>query len=241
MSVYIESDILAVDIDAVIVDKDSCAEKICGYGNHDREMYYMHLETARNVYDKYIAGGNVDVILRYFKPECVKSDGFSFDGVDIKCDIITKLSIPTPNIRGGYLFTFYVPDIGEDDYEACSLLEKYYVDSWLIMVVDMVRVWLRKYLEKWYSAEGVFVSDTFGPGYYGMGIEQMGPLLQVLDSERVGVKYGNDGNMYPAKSCVGIYLVTEQKIGDEIKDCINCIGDNGGCFMCKNYRREVKI
>ena len=113
-------------------------------------------------------------------------------------------------------------------------VEKYYVECLMIAATDVLRDWIRSYIERKHSVRHKkYVTDSFGPGFYGMDISAVPKLVKITGAEKVGVSVDKSGNMQPAKSCFGIYLVTKKEYGERIKDCAFCVGNKGGCAVCR--------
>ena len=98
--------------------------------------------------------------------------------------------------------------------------------------MDVVRVWVQGYLERKNSVyENRYCSPSFGPGYYGMGMDTIPELLGLMDASQVGVSW-NGECMSPKMSLVGTYLIAGEDVFEIDSDCRDCIGHSGGCEFC---------
>jgi hypothetical protein len=79
----------------------------------------------------------------------------------------------------------------------------------------------------------IYVSDSIGPGYYGLGLESVTTFFQLLPCESIGMKLVH-GSLWPAKSAVGFYLVSKEDLSIPKKDCKNCLAAGKSCEFCKN-------
>lgn len=217
--------------------------KLSGFEQMDLEMCREHEDIANHIYEHYFKSASIQILLQPFPKKYVRKKGFYFGkNIEIKCDILERLTLKQDDIISGYLYTFHAPEILEDgkqEYEKLPLLEKYYVENWKIAVLDAGRDWIRNYLLQRNNTDHThipyYVTDSFGPGFYGMGIEELPLFFEVLDGESVGVHLNKSKTMEPLKSCIGIYLVTRKDISKLMgKDCINCVGNKLGCVACRN-------
>ena len=147
------------------------------------------------------------------------------------------MNVANGDIDSAYLYAFGIKDIDEKVLEESSLLEKYYVECLMIAATDVLRDWIRSYIERKHSVRHKkYVTDSFGPGFYGMEMEMTETLLALMNAEKAGVSYEN-GSMQPAMSVAGIYLVSKEDVFPVCRDCEDCIGQKSGCEFCKNYTR----
>lgn len=79
--------------------------------------------------------------------------------------------------------------------------------------------------------ENRYCSPSFGPGYYGMGMDTIPELLGLMDASQVGVSW-NGERMSPKMSLVGTYLIAGEDVFAVDSDCRDCIGHSGGCEFC---------
>ncbi len=234
------SELLNVHINELFVDIEQKFAQNCGLNKIQKDIADEHRQVAEKVYDKYIRGKSVNVLLKKFSKECVDSNGFVFSEDNrIKCQVFEKLHIAENNVISGYLYTFHASLIDENYISGFSLLEQFYIENWLIAVMDAVREWLQRFLadrERKKQAE-VYVTDSFGPGFYGVPIQETETMVNLLDGKRAGVTIDKNKVMHPSKSIVGIYLVLNKDIGRQMIDCISCIGNEFGCQYCKNGKK----
>ena len=170
----------------------------------------------------------VYVLLQPFAGECVHEGYLEFGNKKIECNVLEQ--IDTAGVEKGYLYAFHAPDV--DLESAGSVLEQYYMETFQVACMDVIRGWLQGYLERKNSVyEKKYCSPSFGPGYYGMGMEAVPELLGLMDSSQAGVSW-NGERMSPKMSLVGTYLITGEDVFEADSDCIDCIGQSGGCEFC---------
>ena len=170
----------------------------------------------------------VSVLLQPFAGECVHKGYLEFGNKKIECNVLEQ--IDTAGVQKGYLYAFHAPDV--DLESAGSVLEQYYMEAFQVACMDVIRGWLQGYLERKNSVyEKKYCSPSFGPGYYGMGMDAVPELLGLMDASQVGVSW-NGERMSPKMSLVGTYLIAGEDVFEVDPDCRDCIGQSGGCEFC---------
>ena len=170
----------------------------------------------------------VSVLLQPFAGECVHKGYLEFGNKKIECNVLEQ--IDTAGVEKGYLYAFHAPDV--DLESAGSILEQYYMEAFQVACMDVIRGWLQGYLERKNSVyEKKYCSPSFGPGYYGMGMHAVPELLGLMDASQAGVSW-NGERMSPKMSLVGTYLIAGEDVFEVDSDCIDCIGQSGGCEFC---------
>lgn len=172
----------------------------------------------------------VSVLLQPFAGECVREGYLEFGNKKIECNVLEQ--IDTAGVEKGYLYAFHAPYV--DLESAGSVLEQYYMEAFQVACMDVIRGWIQGYLERKNSVyEKKYCSPSFGPGYYGMGMDAVPELLGLMDASQVGVSW-NGECMSPKMSLVGTYLIAGEDVFAVDSDCIDCIGQRGGCEFCIN-------
>ena len=202
----------------------------------DEDMRAEHRLMADRVVDKVMNGSlskaldsmEVSVLLQPFAGECVYKGYLEFGNKKIECNVLEQ--IDTAGVEKGYLYAFHAPDV--DLESAGSVLEQYYMEAFQVACMDVIRGWLQGYLERKNSVyEKKYCSPSFGPGYYGMGMDAVPELIGLMDASQVGVSW-NGERMSPKMSLVGTYLISGEDVYAVDSDCIDCIGQRGGCELC---------
>ena len=202
----------------------------------DEDMRAEHRLLADRVVDRIMTGSlatvsnpmEVSVLLQPFAGECVHKGYLEFGNKKIECNVLEQ--IDTVGVEKGYLYAFHAPEI--DIESAGSVLEQYYMEAFQVACMDVIRGWIQGYLERKNSVyEKKYCSPSFGPGYYGMGMDAVPELLGLMDASQVGVSW-NGECMSPKMSLVGTYLIAGEDVFAVDSDCIDCIGQRGGCEFC---------
>lgn len=185
-------------------------------------------ETALDCTETVLNPMEVSVLLQPFAGECVHEGYLEFGNKKIECNVLEQ--IDTAGVEKGYLYAFHAPDVGLES--AGSVLEQYYMEAFQVACMDVIRGWLQGYLERKNSVyEKKYCSPSFGPGYYGMGMDAVPELLGLMDASKVGVSW-NGERMSPKMSLVGTYLIAGEDVFEIDSDCRDCIGQRGGCEFC---------
>lgn len=204
----------------------------------DEDMRAEHRLVADRVVNGIMTGSlatvsnpmEVSVLLQPFAGECVHKGYLEFGNKKIECNVLEQ--IDTAGVEKGYLYAFHAPDVELES--AGSVLEQYYMEAFQVACMDVIRGWLQGYLERKNSVyEKKYCSPSFGPGYYGMGMDAVPELLGLMDASQVGVSW-NGERMLPKMSLVGTYLIAGEDVFEIDSDCRDCIGQSGGCEFCVN-------
>lgn len=210
--------------------------KITHINDMDEDMRAEHRQVADRVVNGIMTGSlatvsnpmEVSVLLQPFAGECVHKGYLEFGNKKIECNVLEQ--IDTAGVEKGYLYAFHAPDV--DLESAGSVLEQYYMETFQVACMDVIRGWIQGYLERKNSVyEKKYCSPSFGSGYYGMGMDAVPELLGLMDASQVGVSW-NGERMSPKMSLVGAYLIAGEDVFAVDSDCIDCIGQRGGCEFC---------
>lgn len=210
--------------------------QITNINDMDEDMRAEHRLVADRVVNGIMTGSlatvsnpmEVSVLLQPFAGECVHKGYLEFGNKKIECNVLEQ--IDTAGVEKGYLYAFHAPDVELES--AGSVLEQYYMEAFQVACMDVIRGWLQGYLERKNSVyEKKYCSPSFGPGYYGMGMDAVPELLGLMDASQVGVSW-NGERMSPKMSLVGTYLIAGEDVFAVDSDCRDCIGHSGGCEFC---------
>lgn len=138
-------------------------------------------------------------------------------------------------VEGVFAYAVSVGDFHLDDR---SVMDQLYADMWGSAFADAAREMLvEEIAQECYSAglddsEVYGISESFGPGFYGMDVSEMAKLSLLVDFDQVGIQLTESGLLLPEKSCAGIVF----KVNDGYKPlgpgCQSCLGNKNGCSMC---------
>lgn len=231
-----QDEILCVDLRKMKSPLMDRLFQITHINDMDEDMRAEHRLVADRVVDRIMTGSlskvlnpmEVSVLLQPFAGECVHKGYLEFGNKKIECNVLEQ--IETAGVEKGYLYAFHAPDV--DLESAGAVLEQYYMEAFQVACMDVIRGWLQGYLERKNSVyEKKYCSPSFGPGYYGMGMDAVPELLGLMDASQVGVSW-NGERMSPKMSLVGTYLIAGEDVFEVDSDCRDCIGQSGGCEFC---------
>lgn len=231
-----QDEILRVDLRKMKSQLMDRLFQITHINDMDEDMRAEHRLVADHVVNGIMTGSlatvsnpmEVSVQLQPFAGECVHKGYLEFGNKKIECNVLEQ--IDTAGVEKGYLYAFHAPDV--DLESAGSVLEQYYMEAFQVACMDVIRGWLQGYLERKNSVyEKKYCSPSFGPGYYGMGMDAVPELLGLMDASQVGVSW-NGERMSPKMSLVGTYLIAGEDVFEVDSDCRDCIGQSGGCEFC---------
>lgn len=229
--------ILEVPLEKMYHKAELFLEVKSGFSNMDKETLEEHQAIAMYLYERFLADGMIQILLQPFSGRCLGKEGFLFgEKRRITCSFLEKLGLSEEEVVSGYFYAFHVPEIPAEAGEKLSLLEQCYLENWLISFLDAGREYARDYLFRKHNIEKPhYVTDSFGPGYYGMPIESIREIFKVFDASPVGVTLLEHGNMHPLKSSVGMYLVLTRDVSHLMEhDCVSCAGNKSGCNACRS-------
>ena len=234
-----QDEILRVDLRKMKSQLMDRLFQITHINDMNEDMRAEHRLVADHVVNSIMTGSlskalnpmEVSVQLQPFAGECVHKGYLEFGNKKIECNVLEQ--IDTVGVEKGYLYAFHAPDV--DLESAGSVLEQYYMEAFQVACMDVIRGWLQGYLERKNSVyEKKYCSPSFGPGYYGMGMNAVPELLGLMDASQVGVSW-NGERMSPKMSLVGTYLIAGEDVYAVGSDCKSCIGQKGGCEFCVKH------
>ena len=98
--------------------------------------------------------------------------------------------------------------------------------------VQLMTEIIREDLSAQFPDRTLYLSDEFGPGYFGMPVSESKKFFKILDAESIGVWVKESGLMIPQKSCTGFYLVYNRPDIKPEPECMRCRGNAAGCRFC---------
>ena len=129
-----------------------------------------------------------------------------------------------------------------------NIMDFLYADIWGTNYVDagieLLKEKLQEDLKTRFSVEEGkenYLSDEFGPGYFGMPVIETKKFNEILDGSQIGVKVKESGLIIPQKSCSGLYLVLNDRNIKFEKDCLKCKGTVSGCQFCKIKKQNEEM
>lgn len=228
-----EKRILSVKASDLLRDSLKYIKIRCDIDDNSREGARIY-QQCMQIWAKYFSGAQMQLLVADFGREYIDEKKYKFllGGKKFTCHLLEQLEISA--VTGGYFYLFHAP---EAKSEVQSQMERFYIESWQIALMDAGRLWLERYLRR-QQPENCHLSESFGPGFFGMEIEMISVMVNILQGELVGVRLMPDGMMKPAKSLAGMFLTGSQEFQMPSGDCQFCQG-TGRCLMCRHYAGQV--
>lgn len=204
--------------------------EICGQSKNPKttqKKIDRGLEALKNIEQEI----EVTVLLSEYDENCIKGSNIYLEDIQFECRALSQ--IPDGEISGIYI---YLLTLGEISLPQNSVLNAVYYDMWQTAYVDAGKESLRRRLQNQKSSQNQFISESFGPGFYGMEASQVKQFFEVLNAEKISLKLMDSGLMYPLKSYAGFFLVTEDPQVLPTKDCKDCMAHGKNCIYCKANR-----
>lgn len=209
--------------------------KMCGF-HKDLEKNKTHMKESIALRDPWKDQWSPHLILSSYSSDCIQEGSFCFGESRIDCQVLHR--IPKEEILRVFVYGMCLEEM--EQKKEMDFLESFYLDTWMTALIDAGRDWTGNYIRsilKQSDSRDVFVTDSFGPGFYGIGIEAVSDWMKIIDGEKIGLKLYH-GVLNPPKSNVGIYLALSKETALPNKDCSSCLSGRQTCEFCKNYIPE---
>jgi len=207
----------------------------CGF-DLAREKHRRMMEDGLHARNKGIEDIHIRALLSSYSNEVFKDGRIIIAGTEFTCKAFEQVT--RDNILRIYLYIITAGELAYSD--ANDILEQLYSDIWGTAYIDAGRAMLEEYLrrdaEKDYPGQiekTIFLTNSFGPGFYGMMASQTKEFCKILDAEKIGIEVRDSGIMVPLKTCAGIYMLVNDRSCVPHPDCQQCIGNPKGCHFCR--------
>jgi len=207
--------------------------KICGL-NREGIKYQRMLKQGMEIKERIRDSVDIKAIVSYFPGSAIKNNTAVFNGVAFHCNAFQRFD--PAHVLGVYI---YILTAGFFEFEHDEpILDQLYADIWGTAYVDAGIEVLKKYVEKELEGkhryhEKITVLSSFGPGFYGMDVNQVSSFFEVLDGSKIGVHARSNSLMLPLKSCAGFYVAVDDKTDLPDSDCESCQSEYKNCAFCQ--------
>ncbi|MGI6732041.1 MAG: hypothetical protein ACOX5F_09185 [Anaerovoracaceae bacterium] len=208
--------------------------KIAGFRSHDKKHLKM-LEEGMKARDLGLGGIEIKAVVSSYGGEVYQDHKVNIEGTEFACTAFSQINDDIVKKVYAYLLTVGECTSGDED----GIMTQLYADIWGTAYTEAARDVLQDFIvndiEKNYPDQlnnGLFLSDTFGPGFYGMDVAQSIELFQVLNGESIGIQVRDSGIMLPLKSCSGLFLLVTDSTVLPKPDCRDCLGSVLSCSFC---------
>lgn len=204
--------------------------EICGHQASSR-LKPKHVQESLTTIDQVYEGIGLKAIYSKYEGLCLRGDRLVCGEVSFQCRAWP--SAAAEGVAGVYA---YILTIGNQNIECDRVLYEVYYDIWQTAFVDAGRDLLREHIAASLPSRGLTLSDTFGPGFFGMPATDTIKFFQLLKAEKIGVSVRADGLMLPLKSYAGFFLASARELRLPSRDCRSCVSSGRTCGYCKTGR-----
>lgn len=221
---------------------------ICGFRNREGDKYRRLLDHGMKIREKIMDRVDLKAVVTSFDKDILSGNTAKVGDVTFVCNAFEQISRESVQKIYAYLFTSGNFELDDDD----PVIDQLYADIWGTAYTDAGLEVLKNYLQADFDRNGAgrnggegaaednmsgagkaFILDSFGPGFYGMDVDQIGSFFEVLDGDLIGVKARTNSLMLPLKSCAGFFVIVDDDTRLPPADCKSCRADHKGCEFCQ--------
>lgn len=215
-------------------DKEKCsdlAEKtflsMAGLEKAGRKYERMR-EDAMDIAGEVKECADIKAIYRYFDRVELKGRKAYIGSESFTCPAFEQ--IDAHYVKGAYV---YAVSAGVFDLTGRSLMDRLYADIWGSAFADAARLLLWENL-----SQNSVLSDSFGPGFYGMKMNEIRKIDVLIGLGNAGIGLNDNNVMIPLKSCAGIIFSVNNEYRQLKEECVQCKGNYKSCRMCAIHDRN---
>ena len=108
-----------------------------------------------------------------------------------------------------------------------------YTDALRDMTMDIISKDSAKSNSVGGSLGNTGISDSFGPGFYGMDTGELAKLPLLVDFDGLGIRISEGGGLLPVKSCGGLVFRVNGRYRPLDSACRFCSGKDKECRFCR--------
>lgn len=239
---YLNNEIVAISMAEADVFAMEYFMKICGF-NREGEKYRRMLAQGLDIKEKIREMISIRAVISSFPGSSIKGSSAVLNGITFECNAFQRLD--PEHICGVYAYILTAGTF-ELDYSD-PIMDQLFMDIWGTAYVDAGLEILKRYVEsdlkksvlrESCKGEEILVLDSFGPGFYGMDVTQVGKYFELLDGEQIGVKARSNSLMLPLKSCSGFFIGVDNQSELPASDCKSCRSEYRNCAFCHAVIRQ---
>lgn len=212
----------------------------CGF-NLETEKHQRMMKMGAKVREDGLEGIDINGLVSFYGPEVFDEDKIKIEGMELTCNYFSQ--IPKDAVEGVYLYMLTAGECLFSSEE--NIMDFLYADIWGTNYVDagvhvLTEAFIKKDMEKRFDGKA-YLSEQFGPGYFGMPVIETKKFFDVMDASEINVWVKESGLMIPQKTCAGLYLVYNR---DDIKaeiSCMQCFGNAAGCQFCAVRKTKDEV
>lgn len=237
-----------MEVKPFIFDKNRLSQQAVGFFIQScgldpfSEKFGRMMADAERVKEEIQEKIQINGAMAYFDQFKLQGDTLSLGETQFTCNAFSLM--PPQSVKAVYA---YVITAGDCSLDSKGVLDQLYGDMWGNAYLDVGRSTLKQDLFSDYLMKNkkdgqhqeVTITDSFGPGFYGMDVRDTGKIFGLFgfsELEDVGMTCREDGIMVPLKSCAGLYLIVNKSTELPDTTCQNCIGSKINCRLCRATR-----
>lgn len=183
---------------------------------------------------------NIRAVVSSFPGTAINGNVAILDGIKFECNALRRFN-PKGIIR---IYAFILTAGDFDDKVHSSALDQLFMDVWgtsyveagLKVLKQLINQNIQNIIDGSQSSDSGFtILDHFGPGYYGMEVNQIKQFFELLDGDSIGVKLENNSLMIPIKSYAGFYIAASDGTILLESDCESCRAEYKNCSFCISH------
>ena len=133
--------------------------------------------------------------------------------------------IDPKTVNGAYIYALSAGDFSLPEE---NIMDQLFADIWGTAFTDAARMLLKEKMQN-----NSRLSDSFGPGFYGMDVKEISKLAQIVDFDSLDIELRDSRIMLPLKSCAGLYFSVDEKYKELHESCQECRGTYSSCQLCQ--------
>jgi len=216
---------------------------ICGFRNKEGDKYKRLLDHGMKIRERIVGKIDLKAVVSSYDRDIISGNTATIGDVAFVCNAFEQLN--RDSIRKIYIYLLTAGDFGLNDDD--PVIDQLYADIWGTAYTDAGLEVLKHRLKEEFdrnrsgqdAERDAVILDPFGPGFYGMDVDQIGRYFEVLDGERIGVKARTNSLMLPLKSCAGFFVIVDDGSKLPPKDCKSCHADHRGCEYCQAVIKRI--
>lgn len=206
---------------------------ICGFKNREGEKFKRLLDHGMKIKERIIDRIDLRAVVSSFDCDIISGNTATIGDTVFVCNAFEQLE--TSGIQKIYIYLFTTGNFELDSND--PVIDQLYADIWGTAYTDAGLEVLKNRLKEDFNRNGcgakAEILDPFGPGFYGMDVDQVGSFFEVLDGDLIGVKARTNSLMLPLKSCAGFFVLMNDGSRLPAADCKSCHADHRGCEYCQ--------
>lgn len=193
-------------------------------GNKKQRMINDALQVRESIKERI----KITAVCKFYDKVNLERRILSINEMEFSCSAFELISNDV--VKGAYLYVISVGNISQ--LTEPGLMSQLYADLWGNAYIDAARNAMKKQLEEFSP-----ISDSFGPGFYGMESNELIKMEELLDFEEKGISVKNGNMMIPLKTCTGIIFKVNDNYQKLHTECEHCRGNHISCSICSINRR----